>query len=194
MVCPNCGAEERSESQYCRGCGAQLHVVRDALARTETSSARAQTARDEIGRAIADKIRDIQGAGSLLKVVEEVLPQVEKFLESPEERRLRTIRDGVITSATGAGLILLFLILSMLTRHEEILVGSGAGLLVLFIGLGIVINAYFFTIPKIRVREQRQIIGRSTGEMPGNDVRARLEPMDRSGPASVTESTTRQLE
>src|SRR5262245_3081742 len=158
MFCPNCGAEERSQSQFCRGCGAQLHVVRTALARTETSS-RAQTARDEIGRALADKIRDIQSAGNLRKVVEDVLPEIEKFLESPEERRLRTIRDGVITATTGVGLILLFLVLSLFTRHEELLVGTGAGLLVMFVGIGIMINAYFFTIPRVRVRAKEQNLG-----------------------------------
>jgi hypothetical protein len=194
MFCPNCGAEERSQSQFCRGCGAQLHVVRSALYRSETNSGRADTARDEIGRAIADKIRDIQSAGNLRKVVEDVLPQVEKFLESPQERRLRTIRDGVITSTTGIGLILLFLVLSLFTRHEEILVGTAAGLLVLLVGIGIIINAYFFTVPKERGRVEQSILGRTTGEMPASPVRARLEPLERSDAPSVTESTTRQFE
>jgi len=29
MFCPGCGAEERQMSQYCRGCGTDLRIVRE---------------------------------------------------------------------------------------------------------------------------------------------------------------------
>ena len=41
----------------------------------------------------------METAKDLEHVAEDVLPQMEKFLESPEEKRLRRVRAGVITAA-----------------------------------------------------------------------------------------------
>ncbi len=57
------------------------------------------SARDHISRAVADKIRETQSLDDLKKVAEEVLPEIEKFLESPAEKRLRRIRMGVVFAA-----------------------------------------------------------------------------------------------
>jgi hypothetical protein len=100
MYCPTCGSEERQLIQYCRACGTDLRAIRIGLERPEDSLV---TARDHISRAIADKIRETQSASDLKKVAEEVLPEIEKFLESPDEKRLRRVRTGVIFSAIGLG-------------------------------------------------------------------------------------------
>src|SRR6266851_3289616 len=81
MFCPSCGSEERQASQFCRACGSDLRAVRVSLERPDSITASAVTARQEIGRAIAEKIREVDDAYELKKVAEDVLPQIEKFLQ-----------------------------------------------------------------------------------------------------------------
>ncbi len=103
MFCPNCGIEETSVNQFCRACGTDLRSVRFAVESPDSITASAASARDEIGRAVAFKIRETQSVKELKKVVEEVLPEIEKFLESPEEKRLRRVRVGTLISSIGLG-------------------------------------------------------------------------------------------
>src|SRR5437660_10607725 len=103
MFCPSCGSEERQATQFCRACGTDLRAVRVSLERPDSITASAVSAREDIGRAVAEKIREVEDAHELKRVAEDVLPQIEKFLESPEEKRLRRVRAGVITAATGLG-------------------------------------------------------------------------------------------
>ena len=84
MFCPGCGSEERQASQYCRACGTDLRPVRLSLERPDSITASAVTAREEIGRAMAEQIRRVQDTRDLKRVAEDVLPQIEKFLESYE--------------------------------------------------------------------------------------------------------------
>ena len=95
MYCPSCGSEERQLSQFCRACGTDLRVVRNSLERPDAITASAVSAREQIGLAIADQIRQMRSGKDLEHVAEDVLPSFEKFLESPEERRLRRLRAGV---------------------------------------------------------------------------------------------------
>ncbi|HTH51491.1 MAG TPA: hypothetical protein VL501_06140, partial [Pyrinomonadaceae bacterium] len=97
MFCPGCGIEENQPIQFCRACGTGLRGATDPV----TSSA--MSAREEIGRAMADKIREFNSAKDLKKIAEDVLPELEKFLESPAEKRLRRVRKGVVISGIGLG-------------------------------------------------------------------------------------------
>src|ERR1044072_3739210 len=101
MFCPSCGSEERQLSQYCRACGTDLRIVRRGLEQPDSITASAVSSRQQISQAMADKIRQMESAHDLKRVAEDVLPQIEKFLESPEEKRLRRIRAGVITALVG---------------------------------------------------------------------------------------------
>src|SRR5882762_397777 len=103
MYCPTCGSEERQISQYCRACGTDLGVVRRGLERPDTITASAVSAREQITRVMAEKIRQMESANDLKEVAEDVLPEIEKFLESPEEKRLRRVRNGVVSAAIGLG-------------------------------------------------------------------------------------------
>ena len=77
MYCPDCGIEDRQTNQFCRACGADLRSVRVALESPDSVTASAASARDEIGRAVAAKIRETQSAYELKKVAEDVLPEIE---------------------------------------------------------------------------------------------------------------------
>src|SRR5437868_12791869 len=130
MYCPSCGSEERQASQYCRACGTDLRPVRISLERPDSVTASAVSARADIGRAVADRIREVEDAHELKKVAEDVLPQIEKFLESYEEKRLRRMRAGVIVSSIGVGFaVLMFLMASVAQTNgvEGFIGGAGLG-------------------------------------------------------------------
>ena len=61
----------------------------------------------------------METAKDLERVAEDVLPQLEKFLESPEEKRLRRVRAGVITGLVGLG-VSLVIFLASLNSHDLI--------------------------------------------------------------------------
>src|ERR1041385_1057161 len=129
MFCPSCGSEERQASQYCRACGTDLRPVRVSLGRPDSVTVSAVSAREDIGRAVADRIREVEDARELKKIAEDVLPQIEKFLESYEEKRLRRMRAGVVVASIGIGATALMFLMASVARENDVqgFIG-GAGL------------------------------------------------------------------
>lgn len=122
-----------------------------SIERPDSITASAVTARQEIGRAVAEKIREVEDAHELKKVAEDVLPQIEKFLESYEEKRLRRVRAGVIVAASGVGSSILGLIMSAVLRGpdaESALIIIGLGAIAFAIGLALMLNGLLFTRPR----------------------------------------------
>ncbi len=194
MFCPGCGLEERQANQFCRACGTDLRPVRLAVEKPDNITASAVSARDEIGRAIAAKIRETQSAEELSVVVEDVLPEIEKFLESPQEKRLRGIRNGMIVSSIGIGAAIAFSVVSVLMGDKGIFFVAGAGFVTLFIGLSLILNALLFSNPKKTLpdkstdaQNQREL---DVADANTNDL---VLPESNDVFTSVTEHTTRQL-
>ena len=194
MFCPECGIEERTANQFCRACGVDLRRVRVAVESPDSITASAVSARDEIGRAVAAKIRETQGAYELKKVAEDVLPEIEKFLESPEERRLRRMRVGLLLSCIGAGAAIGISAVSMLMKDGDVIFLAALGVITFFIGIGFLLNGVFLTIPKTALTDrsseaasQRELDGLSSNT---NDLKL---PEPASLFSSVTENTTRHL-
>jgi len=196
MFCPSCGLEEIHSNQFCRACGANLRSVRSSLEKPDNITDSAALARSEIGRAIAARINEMKTAKDLNYVTENVLPQIEKFLESPEEKKLRQLREGVVTASVGVGLVPLGLILYVFLGMPGSIV-AGAGLLVFFIGLGIVISGKWLTVPPKSIenkspeaKRQREL-DNSAKDSDTNDL---YLSEDNVPPfVSVVENTTRQL-
>lgn len=206
MYCPSCGSEERQISQYCRACGTDLRIVRRSLERPDAITASAVSAREQISQALADKIRQMKSAEDLETVAEDVLPQLEKFLESPEERRLRRVRAGVISAGIGLGAALLFFLMSF--KDPELLAFISLGVILFLIGIGMVINGFAFTIPRKTLADrsdealtQKELDARARNSFSANQLSATSQPTnDLAAPAdriasrpSVTEHTTHQL-
>ena len=148
MFCPNCGIEETQANQFCRACGTDLRPVRFAVESPDSITASAVSARDEIGRAVAFKIREAQSPADLAVVTEHVLPEIEKFLESPEEKRLRRMRVGMLISFIGLGAAIAFAIVSTFVKDEGMFIIAGLGIVTFFIGLSFVFNGLLLTVPK----------------------------------------------
>jgi hypothetical protein len=202
MFCPACGLKEERPVQFCRACGADLRAVRDTLRQAEPPDPSLAAAREELTRAIAAKIKEGEWwqVGSLS-------PEVEKLFESPrerrerlrregEERRLARLRAGTYTAATGIGLAVVFAIFCTMNERAFLLIGPS--LFVFLIGLGVIVNGLFFTLPG-EPRRAAPGGGRptlapdvSTGQLDA-PPRAELPDASSFAPASVTEQTTRNL-
>lgn len=191
MFCPGCGLEEIHSNQYCRACGTDLRPVRYALEKPDSITASAASARNEIGRAVAAKIRETNSAKELAVVAENVLPEIEKFLESPAEKRLRRMRTGTIISSIGFGVAVAISLVSVLSKESDVLFIAGLGLITFFIGLGFILNAMFFTVPK-KMLTDRSTDAISQRELDANTSDLSLPESDDIF-SSVTEHTTRQL-
>ena len=197
MFCPTCGSEERQPNQFCRICGTDIRSVRVTLEKHDAVTASAVTARDRISRAIAEKIREVQSANELHKVAEDILPELEKFLESPEEKRLRRIRSGVITAFIGIGAVVGAVIASL--HEEDLLVLTIPGLILLFVGFAMTLNGLMFTVTRKRMPGEKK-----GGSEPQLDQPRGIAALDTAQfseasdlPAtnrpSVTEHTTKHL-
>jgi hypothetical protein len=203
MYCPSCGSEERQLSQFCRACGTDLRVVRNSLENPDAITQSAISAREHIGMAVADKIRQMKSAKDLEKIAEEVLPQFEKFLESPEERRLRRIRAGVITAAIGFGASLIFLVLAM--DKLELIPVITPFFVTFLVGIGVIINGLLFTLPRKRLPgDVQDAVTQSMLDASLNrgalyeaptppNFTNELAPSGRPQPVSVAEHTTHHL-
>ena len=192
MFCPDCGIEDKQANQFCRACGTDLRPVRHAVAQPDNITASAATARDEIGRAIAAKIRDTQNPEDLAVVAEDVLPELEKFLESPEEKRLRRMRTGMILSSIGFGTALGITLVSMVMKDDDIIFLAAMGVVAFFIGIGFVLNGMFLTVPKKLLPDKSVDADRQRylDSSPTNDL---VLPESSGLFTSVTENTTRHL-
>jgi len=201
MYCPTCGSEERQLSQYCRACGTDLRVVRRGLEQPDTITASAVSAREQISQVMAEKIRQMESASDLRRVAEDVLPQIEKFLESPEEKRLRRVRAGVITAAAGFGAALLIFLVGAGLGAHDLIPFSALGLIAFLVGLGMVINGLVFTVPRktlanrsVDAESQRRLEAAGQGAAQQLSSTNDLSSGDRIAPrSSVTEHTTHQL-
>lgn len=180
--------------------------MRRGLERPDTITASAVSAREQISRVMAEKIREMDSAGDLKEVAEDILPEIEKFLESPEEKRLRRVRAGVVTAASGLGGALLIFLMSL--NAHDLIPFISLGVITFLIGVGLVINGLAFTIPRKTVadrsddaRSQRDLEAPSATNYAGhqlangsqrtNDLPSPDHRID--GRLSVTEHTTHHL-
>ena len=202
MYCPSCGSEERQLSQFCRACGTDLRIVRNSLEHPDAITQSAVSAREHIGMAVADKIRQMSSAKDLEKVAEDILPPFEKFLESPEEKRLRRIRAGVITAAVGLGATIVTVLIAM-DRGGPFLITPA--FITFLVGLGIVINGMMFTVPRKKLPgtaddalSQKMLdssVKRPAYEAPAPaNLTNELAPAPKPQVTSITEHTTHLLD
>jgi hypothetical protein len=155
---------------------------------------------------MAEKIRQMEGSRELKQVAEDVLPQLEKFLESPEEKRLRRVRAGVVVAAIGLGGALLIFLMSI--NAHDLIPFISLGVIAFLVGLGLVINGLAFTIPRktiadrsVQAKSQRELEARAQNAYPASQLSAGSQttndlpgPDSRiAAPSSVTEHTTHHL-
>ena len=197
MFCPSCGSEEKSVNQFCRACGSNLSIVRNLLEKPDNITQSAVMAREEIGRAFAQKIRQTNDAVEMKIVAEDVLPQIEKFLESPEERRLRRMRVGTLISCIGLGVAIALSLIGGLIRgkEEEMFFLVGMGVITFFIGLGFIINGILLSVPK-KIIADKSDEGEMQRQLEFEQVKTNelILPESNQVFTSVVENTTQHLQ
>ncbi len=195
MFCPSCGLQDKQSNQYCRACGTDLGSVSTVLDSPGKLTASAISAREEIGRALAAKIHKTESSSELSKFAKKILPDVEKFLETPEERKMRRIRNGSIVSLVGLGTAIGFLLTAIFV-DDDLFVIAACGLVTLCIGLALLVNGVYFSVPSADSTvedfldepetENQKGVGSTTNEL-------LMPPSAREEFSSVTEHTTRHL-
>lgn len=194
MFCPICGFEERETNQFCRACGSGLSVVRAAIETPDKITHSAVLARSEVGKAFASKIREAD-ASNLPAIVETVLPEIEKFLESPEEKRLRRVRNGSVVASIGFGVSAAFSLIAFYLENELIIL-AGLGFITFVIGISLLLNGLFFTVSRKEIANKSDEADGQRSIDGGNEAnlidKIDSNPGDR-GVGSVVESTTRNL-
>lgn len=190
MFCPECGKEELQGAQFCRGCGIDLRRIKVAVESPDSVTASAVSAREEIGRAVAAKIRETRSVHELKDVAEDVLPEIEKFLESPAEKRLRRLRLGTLLACIGLGAALMMSLVAIAAKDEGFLFIAGLGGVTLFMGLAFILNGVFLTTPK-GGRTYSAEDDRPALDVGPNDLR--LPDVPAGAHTSVTEHTTHHL-
>jgi len=125
--------------------------VRVGLERPDSITESAISAREEIGRAVAEKIRGMEDARYMRRFAQFVLPRIGKFLESPEEKRLRRLRSGMITALIGIaiGVPAIAFISSVSDSDMKIFVAYAIvfGAITFATGLGLLVNGLLFSKP-----------------------------------------------
>jgi hypothetical protein len=193
MFCPGCGAEERQHGRFCRVCGADLSPVRMALERPDVITAFAISAREQVGSAFAEKISELRANDELGKAAKDLLPTLEKLLESPEEKRLRRIRAGVYTWAIGLTVALVIATAGPGTRGDDLF---NAGCVVAFsflIGLCFVLNGWYFTIPTKGMFDTDMTSPPAFGKTSEATTNSVVQPGQQPVSPPVTEHTTHHL-
>ena len=142
---------------------------------------------------MADKIREFESSKDLKRIAEDVLPELEKFLESPAEKRLRRIRNGVMVACIGLAVSIGMFVFAVLSKNSDNIMLVVGGLVTFFVGVAIVTNGYFHTIPseKKDVATADQF---SLGSLGGTTSELKLSQGEPQQPfRSVTEGTTTHL-
>ncbi len=144
MFCPGCGSSINADLKFCRQCGANLRVVREALV---SRSAEHQPHHNQ------DWLANLVSAGAELK---------QRLESTPEEKRINEIKGGVITCFVGIGVsIFLYFFLGVVAQQKspdeaEILRHVWyAGIIPFLIGLGLIFNGLFLTRRLMKLKEQQ---------------------------------------
>ncbi len=191
MLCPRCASNQSDEIKFCTFCGANLQAVRDALASPESAKRF-----DWSDTWVAEMFMSGEAA-------ERRKLEMERRLGiTPETKRYREIKAGVILSCIGIGLaIFLFIFMRGVISHvepkdAEIISRIWiAGILPFMVGLALMINGAVVSKKLIQLQESKE---RERNSLEGGQTARSLRAADTSEfiPAgmSVTEGTTRHLQ
>jgi len=184
MFCPRCGSNQTDDTKFCKTCGGNLQGVRDVVA-TRDAGGKIDWNRTWV-------------AEMFLSGAEQQKRKRQIELEAgitPEIKRQREIKAGVITASAGIGvsifLYVLFqgIILSLNNPGPEKEILSRlwiSGVIPFFVGLSLIINGLF--VGRGDRRRVNTDTLQSNAQLPASDTERFLNP-----PFSVTDQTTRQL-
>jgi hypothetical protein len=194
MFCPQCGSTQSDELRFCKACGANLGVVRDAL-----SSGVAPNKFDWSKTWVAEMFQSGEEAVRKAKEIERLQGI------TPETKRRNEIKAGVITASVGIGImIFLYFLMQGIILGGKVPPGDAeilsriwlAGIIPFMVGTALIINGAVVSkvIPgrapdSPEKSHKDQLRGNVAGEyLPPADT----SPLFQAG-FSVTDETTEHL-
>lgn len=188
MFCPRCGIHHSEELKFCKTCGANLHAVRDLVEAREPGKKF-----DWSDTWVAEMF--LSGSAKKGRKLELELARG----LTPEVKRYKEIKAGVITaSASLALMLLLFVLMEGIVRggnvpNDAVEILSRvwiAGVVPLFIGIALIINGVFVS-KKIVEAAKREVL--PPRELNPTLLRSPDTSAFVPSTFSVTEETTRHL-
>ena len=141
MYCPKCGSNQSNELRFCKSCGANLQIVRQAVTTLETGEAEEKF---DWGKTWVAEMFLSEEESKRRKA------EMERRMGiTPEIKRANEVKGGVITSFAGVGLmIFLFVFMGGLISSgvvpahvAEILSRVWiVGVIPFFVGIGLMVN------------------------------------------------------
>ena len=196
MFCPQCGSTQSDELKYCKTCGANLQALRQVMASRES---------DEKFDWSKTWVADIFMSGEDAVKHEAEIERIRGL--TPEMKRRREIKAGVITASVGIGLmILLFVLMGGIIASGRVSEAAAAilsrlwvvGVLPLLVGGSLIFNGMFVSKRGEELPESTES-DRDTNELQAPPAAGFLSPADTNElelgtPFSVTDATTRHLQ
>lgn len=188
--CPTCGLENQPDRNFCRSCGTNLRLVKQALelnAPAPVPLDPAQATKKHVTELLLKRISElpINEPGDL----EEVIGQIGRLLESDDAQKVRHVRNGIITVAIVAGVLGFF--------GLAFLAGTGAptgmilGVVSLF--LAVVVPILLFMLYQLGKPLRPPGAPETKFPMTSGEPITPPQPV-RPTPTSVTEHTTQHLD
>ncbi len=197
MFCPQCGTNQNDDLRFCKVCGANLHAVRQAVA-TREPGGKIDWSKTWVAEMFLSESERNRREQEL---------EVQRGI-TPESKRYKEIKAGVIVSAIGVALMIFLAVLM-----EGIVLGGNvphdtaeilsriwiAGVFPLMIGLGLLLNGIVVSKKLVAARERELRANDKTMNALGHNTAPTLLPAADTAefvPAnfSVTEDTTKHLQ
>jgi hypothetical protein len=193
MFCPQCGVNQSDELKFCKSCGANLEAVRQVVAMRETG-----------GKFDWSKtwVAEMFLSEGERKRREEDLERQRGI--TPEVKRFKEIKAGVITACVGVGLAIFLNVL-----FEGIILGGNVpphaveilrhlwvvGVIPFFVGVGLLINGLFVSKRLAEISGRELPTGPDALEKGTERQALRASDTTEFIPSdfSVTEGTTKHL-
>ena len=193
MFCPQCGSSQSEDLKFCKACGVNLHAVVQAV------TARAPEEKFDWSKTWVQEM--------FLSAEEKKRRKVELERQlgiTPEMKRYKEIKAGVIVSSLGIALgILLFVLMGGLiasghvSPHDSEILSRlwVIGVVPLFVGLALITNGIVVSKRLVETARRGSEMGPDGLEKPANSPL--LHSVDTNEfshqPFSVTEQTTKHL-
>src|ERR1041384_6513151 len=196
MFCPQCGTSQSEDLRFCKQCGMNLQAVRQAATTLDVGGKIdwSKTWVAEMFMSEAEQIRRHQELERMMGI-------------TPEVKRYKEIKAGVIISSVGVGLmIFLSILMEGIIRSGQIAHGDAeilgrlwvAGLIPFFVGVALMINGIFVSKKIVAAAEREERArAKNTDALAAHTEAPRLQAADTTEfvPVnfSVTEDTTKHL-
>lgn len=191
MFCPQCGSTQDDQLKFCKACGANLHALRKLMASRDESDEKFDWSKTWLAEMFMSGEEAVKREAAMERL---------KGI-TPEVKRRREIKAGVITASAGVGLmIVLFVLMGGIIASGRVSDAAAeilsrlwiAGVIPLFVGAALIFNGMF--VSKTPQRDTDRPDGPQEVDLGSPNLLHPAETSDlRRDIFSVTDETTKNL-